>query len=377
MKQASPGLVQTRDRGVRMRILSFALVMIGFVFLAQPCAPLPASWGEQGYPGASWSRARTAEELGWSTEKLKLARAYSASINSAAVMIVVDGQVVDEWGETARRYNVHSIRKSFLNALVGIAVQERQINLESTLEALGIDDNPPSLTRAEKQARVRHLLQARSGVYHPALYESSYMRANRPTRGSHPPGAFWYYNNWDFNALGTIYDKATHSTIPREFKRRIAYPLQMEDFRLEDVEYVRGDESAHPAYQFRMSARDMARFGLLFLRRGAWQGRQLIPVEWVAESTKAYTEVEGGDGGFGYMWWVAVRGVMVPGVQLKDGAFAARGAGGHNIVVIPDLRLVVVHRVNTDVAGASISADQFGRLLKLILDAQPAKRGDN
>jgi CubicO group peptidase (beta-lactamase class C family) len=86
------------------------------------------------------------------------------------------------------------VRKSLLNALVGIAVDRRQIDHDATLGALGIDDNAPSLSAMEKTATVRDLLEARSGVYHPALYEKRRMAELRPPRFSHPPGTFWYYN---------------------------------------------------------------------------------------------------------------------------------------------------------------------------------------
>lgn len=69
---------------------------------------------------------------------------------------------------------------------------------------LGIDDNEPRLTDEEKRATVHDLLKARSGVYHPALYETARMKEKRPPRHSHASGTFWYYNNWDFNVLGTI-----------------------------------------------------------------------------------------------------------------------------------------------------------------------------
>jgi CubicO group peptidase (beta-lactamase class C family) len=77
------------------------------------------------------------------------------------------------------------------------------------------------LTQEEKQARVIDLLRARSGVYHPALYESPGMSARKPKRSSHPPRSFWYYNNWDLNALGSIFEKATKSSIFQEFKEQI------------------------------------------------------------------------------------------------------------------------------------------------------------
>ena len=79
--------------------------------------------------------------------------------------------------------------------------------------SLGIDDNAPSLSPTEKTATVADLLKARSGVYHAALYETPGMARLRPARGSHPPGTFWYYNNWDFNALGTIYERGTGAQI--------------------------------------------------------------------------------------------------------------------------------------------------------------------
>jgi hypothetical protein len=67
--------------------------------------------GQARYPGKSWERATSPAELGWSPDKLRAAREYAATLDTAAVMIVVDGLVLDEWGETARRYNIHSIRK--------------------------------------------------------------------------------------------------------------------------------------------------------------------------------------------------------------------------------------------------------------------------
>jgi CubicO group peptidase (beta-lactamase class C family) len=146
------------------------------------------------------------------------------------------------------------------------------------MEELGIDDNEPSLTPVEKQATVGDLIKARSGIYHPALGESPGMKAKRPKRHSHAPGTFWYYNNWDFNAFGTIFEQETCTKIFEEFDRRIAKPLQMEDFKVDDCRYLTSDDylsyrgagelSIHPYYLFRMSTRDLARFGLLFLHQG-------------------------------------------------------------------------------------------------------------
>lgn len=315
--------------------------------------------GEPHYPGKSWEQVTSPETLGWDAAKLKATREYSTTIPTAAVMIIVDGRVLAEWGDTATKYNVHSIRKSFLSALYGIGVSERAIRLTDTMLDLSIDDNAPSLTDIEKTATVGDLLKARSGIYHPALYEAVTMAAARPERGSHPPGTFWYYNNWDFNALGTIYEKQTGNGIYSAFKTRIAEPLEMEDFWPGDGKYVTGRDSIHRAYPFRMTARDMARFGLLFLREGNWRGKQIVPKDWVAESITSYSDARN-NGGYGYMWWVAANGKHLPEVRLPDGSYSARGNGGHYTLVVPKFDLVIVHRVNTDRRGTAVTRSSLG-----------------
>jgi CubicO group peptidase (beta-lactamase class C family) len=351
----------TRGGWIRVRALVVFLFAILLARSAFGQAPT--------YPGATWDRSPSPERLGWSSDKLKEAKAYAATINTAAFMVLADGVVLDEWGETAKRFNVHSIRKSFLSALYGIQVREGRIQLSKTLADLGIDDRGP-LSATEKSATVADLLKARSGVFHAALYETPEMALARPARGSYPPGTFWYYNNWDFNALGTIYEQAAKASIFAEFKSRISDPLEMEDFRIEDGSYVRGPESIHAAYPFRMTARDMARFGLLYLRGGQWRGRSVVPREWVEESTRAFSDL-GQSGGYGYLWWVAPNGgPHFTSAYFNGRVFSARGAGGHYIVVVPYLDLVVVHRVDTDVPGRQVTGSQFGHLIQLILDAR-------
>ncbi len=347
--------------------LRVGIVVAGILML---CAASAAAV-ERIYPAESWQRLESPEDLGWCRGKLQAARDYADTIQTAAVMIVVDGQVLDEWGETAKRYNIHSIRKSLLSALYGIHVHEKRINPGKSLKRLGIDDNEPSLTPQEKEATIVDLLKARSGVYHPALYESAATKALRPQRGSHPPGTFWYYNNWDFNVLGTIFERETKTNLFAEFKTRIAEPIGMQDFQLDHCSYLTGPDSVYPAYLFHMTARDMARFGLLFARQGEWEGRQIIPANWIAESTTPYSDT-GEQGGYGYMWWIAVEGRQLPGVTLPDGSYVAHGANGHCILVMPNIDTVIVHRVNTYVGRRRVTDSELGKLVGLILAARMA-----
>jgi CubicO group peptidase (beta-lactamase class C family) len=225
---------------------------------------------QQALPGRQ-SEQRPAIQSAWSAAALAEAQKFSEQIHSTGVVIVHRGAVVAEWGNTTKRTELASVRKSLLSALIGIAVADGKISLDSTLAQLGIDDNPPALTEVEKQATVRMLLQARSGIYHPALYETAAMARARPTRGSHAPGAFFYYNNWDFNALGTIYERATGTGIYDALDRLIAKRSACRTIGRATA-YFTGADSIHRAYPLRMSARDLARFALLYLRDGKWSG---------------------------------------------------------------------------------------------------------
>jgi CubicO group peptidase (beta-lactamase class C family) len=114
----------------------------------------------------------TPEQAGFSSSALAEVEEYAEHIGSAAVVALHDNRVFFTWGDVDRKYLVHSIRKSLLNSLYGIYVERGTIDTAATLAQVDIDDIPPSLTAAEKQARVAHLLRSRSGVYHEAAAES-------------------------------------------------------------------------------------------------------------------------------------------------------------------------------------------------------------
>lgn len=352
--------------------------MIGVVARILLCVFVAAGLGRSAvadvvFPGAHWESVDPAS-AGWSADGLAAAEAYARQIDSSAVMIVQDGRVVASWGKPDAKLFVHSIRKSLLSALYGQAVAEKRIDLGRTLADLGIDDKPPALSVAEKQATVRHLLMARSGVYHPAASETKRMKERRPPRGSHAPGSFWYYNNWDFNALGTIYQRATGQDVFSALERRVAKPIGMEDFSARDGKFRYEPSSDHPAYTMALSARDLARFGWLYLNQGRWGDRQIVPMDWVAESTRPYSAAVPGVG-YGYLWWPSLADQQL-GVTVGAGAFTARGSGGQYVLVAPAHRMVVVHLYETRRRTTELGGKEFGALLRLIMAAAPsADRG--
>ena len=331
------------------------------------------------YPDTHWVKVSNPQEIGWSTEYLVKARTFSEKIGSTALMIIHKGVVIDAWGEITTKSKLHSIRKSLLSGLIGIAVDRAQINLSDTLSDLNIDDNEPSLTDIEKSATVGDLIKARSGIYHAALYETTEMTKSKPKRGSQTPGSYWHYNNWDFNALGTIYEQQTGQSIFQAFKHEFAEPLQMEDYEVADGEYITGDKSIHSAYPFWMSARDLGRFALLYLRSGRWKNQQILSQTWIKQSTTAYSQV--GHSGYGYMWWTGEKDDLFPYLYVREHSYYAAGWGGQYAIVFPYLDLIVIHRVNTNwwrygykyLSKEHLSRDSMGKLLKIIFTAMGEK----
>ncbi len=315
-------------------------------------------------------------EGAWSEEGLEAVRSFSDSIGTAAFLLLTNGAVEASWGNIAKPFRAHSIRKSLLSALVGISVTAGELDLDITLGELGINDRE-LLTDAERTATVLDLLRSRSGVYHPAASETVEARSTRPPRGSHPPGSHWYYNNWDFNALGTIYASARGQTVGDAFRDRIARPLGMQDYDEDrDFRYqLEPHLSRHPAYKFRLSARDLARFGQLFLQRGHWDGATVVPETWITESTRVHSHTgdSGTKSGYGLMWWV----VATDRAGLPQGSFTASGSGGQRLTVIPQLQTVVVHLMDTDVEGGPrIGTSTYDALLRRLMEARvPAGEG--
>jgi CubicO group peptidase (beta-lactamase class C family) len=323
------------------------LILFSTIFFLCNCSDEPVA----PVPDPNELEYVTPEDVGYSSQKLEDARQFAEQSGFDAVMTLYDGKILFSWGNVTQNYWTHSIRKSLLSALYGIHVYNGNINLNATMEDLNIDDIPPSLTNEEKQATVMDLIKSRSGIYHEAAAEDQTMIDLRPQRGSHPPGTFYYYNNWDFNVAGVILEQQTGKGIFEEFERIIAKPIGMQDFRAENCIYqYELEKSMHPAYPFRMSARDMARFGALFQKNGVWKGQHIIPVGWIDESTTVYSLVDTTFGvGYGYMWKIYPEGSVVSQMMGGYRIFGHTGLGGiQALMIIPDLKLVIVERTNTD-----------------------------
>ncbi len=284
-----------------------------FLFLLVAVSAAPAGVASQNdsavYPGAVWARIDDPADAGYSREGLEAARAYTEAQNSSAIMVIVGGRVLWEYGDVERISYLASVRKSILAMLYGNYVADGTIDLDKTLEEMDMDDIG-GLRPSERRATVRHLIMASSGVYHPASNSGDNL-ADAPPRESQEPGTYFLYSNWDFNAAGGVFEKTTGRNIFEALQTDLAEPIGMRDF--ERGRHRHGgdlDRSRYPSYHMHLSTRDMARVGYLMLREGNWNGELVIPADWARQIVSVVTPVEemnpeplkDGPFGYGYMW---------------------------------------------------------------------------
>ena len=323
------------------------------------------------FPGAEWER-RDPAAAGFCTDKLDIVTDRAKAATTSAMMVIVGGRVVYEFGDVTQVSYLASVRKSILAMLFGNYVQSGKIRLNKTLAEIGIDDHG-GLTDAEKQATVEHLLMAKSGVYHEASNAGDDL-ASAPPRGSQKPGTYFLYSNWDFNALGTIFEKETGLGIYDALEKDLAIPLGMRDFdRSRHRREGNAQRSQHLAYHMNFSTRDMARLGYLMLREGNWNGRQLIPRDWARRIVQPHTRLPHMNPpgrkdvmGYGYLWWVWDG---PEAVGPYEGAYTGRGAVGQYITVLPKLDMVVVHKTVPG-GNRTVAWPAYRSILQAVVDAK-------
>ena len=116
-----------------------------------------------------------------------------------------------------------------------------------------------------------------------------------------------------------------------------------------------------------------ARIGLLMGRGGNWCGKQIVPAQWVDESTTTISATDrGGSVGYGYLWWTSPNNVQF-GNKFGGKVFSARGHLGQYLVVVPGDDLVIAHLTDGDTkTKREVSSGDFGKIVKATLTARPA-----
>lgn len=259
-----------------------------------------------------------------------------------SLIIMREGYIVYEryfnGSRAADSNNIASVSKSMLSALIGIAIDLGYF--ESTEDRIA--DYLPEYFVAAADPRLReltlhHMLTMTHGL---AWEEDQASRLlNRSDNWvadilsiplSSEPGTQFLYSTGVSHLLSAVLTEATGMSACEFAHRFLFEPLGMEAefWGVDPQGYFTGGHSVS------MTAREVARFGQLFLDEGAWQGEQIVPGWWVAASTSPQIDIGNNYAGYGYYWWLN---------RIADyNMFSALGAGGQILHVIPELDIVLV-----------------------------------
>jgi CubicO group peptidase (beta-lactamase class C family) len=303
------------------------------------------------------------------------------------MLVAVNGRVIFEYGDVAHASKIASVRKSILGMLYGRYAASGVVDLRRTVKDLGLQEAEPFLP-IEEFATVEHLLMARSGIYLRSGNDN--LDASTPKRGSEVPGTRFQYNNWDFNAAGTAFEKMTGRGIYDALEADLVRPLGLQDYDHAKQGKVPSPGSVHPEYVMRLSTRDLARLGVLMLRGGAWRGTQVIPQQWVQHLGRLVTPFDGVNPtglrvrgrfdrwGYGVMWWVWEEAPFPSGISIgpMQGAYTAMGSNGQFVTVLPDRGLVIAHTVDFEARGTNdVSAMAYSAILAMTVEAACGEPG--
>ena len=289
-------------------------------------------------PGSSSAPDTNFSKLSDATTTEVMAFAHSHETFDALV-IATPTDVMLSYGATHEPINTHSARKSVMNVLFGMAVQSGKVRIDQTLAQIGLDDAQMPLTIQERQAKISDLLKAKSGIYIESAGETEEMKRGRPQRGQYTAGEHFYYNNWDYNTLGSILTLTTGQSL-HQHMQRLATRLGFQDYHPEHLYFQESSGSEHDQYTLFLSARDLARIGQMMLRDGLdVQGQPLVSPQWISQSTNPYsiTDIAGPFEGYGYLWWL----------DAQTGTWLASGWGGQYLLVDPHHDLAIVVRNHT------------------------------
>jgi CubicO group peptidase (beta-lactamase class C family) len=291
---------------------------------AEPTSGLPRSTPEA--QGVSSSAIREfIEAADWEIDSLH------------SFMLVRHGHVVAEgwWSpyNADSPHELYSLSKSFTSTAVGLAVAEGKLSVDDPVMKYFPDDAPARPGDKLNSMRVSDLLRMSTGHQtEPSLRSSAnWAKTFLEHPVPHTPGTHFLYNTSATYMLSAIIQKATGSTVLDYLKPRLFEPL--------GIEHPTWGTSPQGVtlggYGLSVRTEDIARFGQLYLQKGRWHGKQVVPAGWVEAATAPQTSNGSNpnsdwEQGYGYQFW-----------RCRHGAFRGDGAFGQYCLVMPEQDAVI------------------------------------
>lgn len=299
------------------------------------------------WPTTGW-RTSAPEKQGVDSAKLTIADGFIQERlpDAFSLLIVKNGYLIFEkyysWGSPDKYAVVHSVTKSVVSALIGIAIDRGYLNgVDQTLSEFFPEYMAGEADPRKKAITLEHLLTMTPGfswndrgpVMRSWYTSSNWAKFTIELPQENNPGDVFTYNSSVSHLLSIILSKSTAAGTLDFAKQNLFEPLGIESA------YWHQDPQGYNigGFGLGLSARDLAKIGFLYLNNGYWDGRSIVPEKWVKESTaqhiRAFRSPIYGAFGYGYQWWL----------KEVDGcsSFMAWGRRGQFIVVVPDLDLVI------------------------------------
>jgi CubicO group peptidase (beta-lactamase class C family) len=254
-----------------------------------------------------------------------------------SLMIVRHGHVVAEgwWKPEApnKPHVMHSLSKSFTSTAVGLAVSEGKLSIDDPVVKFFPEDLPSDPSPKLNSMRVRDLLTMSTGHETTPNFapETPWVTTFLAHPVPHKPGTHFLYNTPGTHMLSAIVRKVTGETVLDFLKPRLFEPVG-----IENPEWgVSPQGNTVGGWGLKICTEDIAKFGQLYLQKGKWNGKQLIPSSWVELATAK--QVSNGsdptkdwDQGYGFQFW-----------RCRHGAYRGDGAFGQFCLVLPEQDAVI------------------------------------
>ena len=317
---------------------------------------------------------------GFSTEPYHSIKGPTKKRGETNGLIIKDGYIIASWGDTKRVDMTFSVTKSYLSAVTGIAVDKNLIRSEKDFVSNYVWDKTFD---GEKNSVItwEHLLNQSSdwfgnlfGINHwedrPDINKSIDEWRSEPQKES---GTHYKYNDVRVNVLAYSLLQVFRESLPKVLKKTIMDPIDASDtwrwygyenswVNIDGVKTQSVSGGGHNGGGIFISSEDHARFGLLFLNKGMWNGKKIISKEWIEKSiSPSDTNPE-----YGYMWWI--NSELGEDYQTTDwknvptNIFYGSGFGGNKVIIIPDENMVIV--------GRWFGSQTESTFIKMILDSK-------
>ncbi len=349
-----------------MKYLYHSFLMLS-IFLGMSCNPSTEK--------ASW-QGETPESQGISSQAIldfieAVERERPNDLHSF-VLLRHGKQVAKGWWhpyDKESRHTLYSLSKSFTSTAIGIAQAEGLLSVNDPVIKFFPDETPANPSENLKSMRIRDLLKMNSGHnQEPSAATTqnteSWVKGFLSAQVEHKPGTHFVYNSMATFMLSAIIQKVTKQTLSEYLTPRIFKPLGIENFKWE--KNPQGIDFG--GWGLNIRTEDIARFGQLYLQKGKWEGKQLIPEAWVEEATSFQTSNGSNpesdwEQGYGYQFWMC-----------RHGLYRGDGAFGQYCIVFPKQEAVLAITSGTRDMGAIMNL-VWKYLLPAIKD-EPLKAND-